>query len=88
MLGQEGAFFGVAGNLHTVGQGLCRDYLDTILMVPVRGGSPLPSWGYAGTLWGRALVREMIGVPMRGVAGPAPAAGMVLSCPWSALSLR
>ena len=38
----EGNFFWVARHLHTVSWGWCRDYLDTILIVPVRDGSPLP----------------------------------------------
>ena len=59
-------------------------------MMPVGGGSPLPSGGLAVTSGGkavrRALARRMVGVPAGREAGSAPAAGMVSSCPWSALS--
>ena len=91
MLSQQGAFSGVAGCFHTVGQGQCRDYLNAVLMVLVGGGSTVSSGGFALTSGWRAVekvsARGMVGVPARGVAGSVPAAGMVVPGPRSALSL-
>ena len=72
---------GYARGFNVVCLGWCRDQVYTVLVVPVRGGSAVSSWGpvemSSGGAVGRALALGLVGMPTGKMAGAVSAAGTV-----------